>query len=216
MIYKMTTDLRGSFDATPYLEAGIHDNCSLDRAEYGKSERGNEFLAFYFKDPNGSIVSKTEWPVRMPEPLSGLSPEQYTQDDSKEKDMYESMSLNQMARIKHICVDSGYITNEAFVFEATTFQEFAETVVKLLEAVDAKDKKVRIKVVYDRNNFTSLPSYTRYVWIESMDIAKEDSKIRILSIDKMQRTQADQEISTPNPLDIAHIDNTNGEEDLPF
>lgn len=217
-LYKMTEDLRGSFDATPYLEAGIHENCILDKAEYGKSEKGNEFVAFYFKDPNGSQVSKTEWPVRMPQSLTDLSPEAYAANTSDDKEMYESMVKNQMARIKHICVDSGFVSNDKFTFEANTFEEFAKAIVGLL-GDNYKDKKVRIKVVYDRNNFTSLPSYTRYVWIEPMTISKEESKMRVLSIDKMSRTQADQEADTPNPFsDSTSSDNT-GEAtkgDLPF
>ena len=210
----MTEDLRGNFNATPYLEAGIHENCEMDKVEYGKSDKGNEFLAFYFKDPSNAIVSKTEWPVRVPAPLEGLSPEQYAENTSEEKKSYESMSMNQMARIKHICVDSGYLTNEEFTFEAATFQEFAETVVRLL-GDKFKDKKVRIKVIYDRNNFTSLPSYTRYVWIETMDTPKEESKIRVLGIDKMQRIQSDTESNTPNPLDVANVKGNDNKE-LPF
>jgi len=217
-LYKMTKDLRGSFDATPYLDAGIHENCKLDRVEYGKSDKGNEFVAFYFKNPSGSQVSKTEWPVRLPEPLTKLSPEAYAADTSSEKNMYESMIANQMARIKHICVDSGFVSEDSFTFEVNTFEEFAKAIISLL-GESYKDKLVRIKVIYDRNNFTSLPSYTRYVWIEPMTVSIEESKMRILSIDKMERVHADNEANTPNPFANSSTNaNTPGtsKEDLPF
>jgi len=212
--YKMTEDLHGNFDGTPYMDSGIHANCELTKVEYGKSEKGNEFLAFYFEDPSGAQVSKTEWPVRMPEVLTKLSPEEYAKDNSSEKNMYESMITNQMARIKHICVDSGIVDNDKFTFEAETFKDFAESVVNII-GKNNEGKKVRIKVVYDRNNFTSLPSYTRYVWIESMDVSDEESKIRILSIDKMQRTQSDREVDSPNPFDNS-TNSSESKDDLPF
>ena len=215
-LYKMTKDLKGSFDGTPYLDSGIHENCELHRVEYGKSDKGNEFIAFYFKDIAGSQVSKTEWPVRMPESLANLSPEAYEKDTSSEKNMYESMVTNQMARIKHICVDSGFVEEDKFEFEANDFETFAQSIIKLL-GDSFKNKKVRIKVIYDRNNFTSLPSYTRYVWIESMEVSKEDSKMRILSIDKMSRTQPDQERDNPNPFDSSSSKSKSSDtDDLPF
>lgn len=209
----MDKDLKGNFDATPYLGPGIHENCELSNVEYGVSEKGNEFLAFYFKNTSGSQVSKTEWPVREPD----LSKAENEEDRKNMQSAYESIVTNQMARIKHICVDSGIVDNDAFTFEADTFKDFAQAVVKLL-GDNYKGKKIRIKVVYDRNNFTSLPSYTRYVWIEPMSISSEDSKMRILGIDKMQRTQPDTEQDNPNPFDNSTKSGSDGDDknDLPF
>jgi len=211
-LYKMDKDLKGSFDGTPYMDSGIHENVEMDRVEYGKSDKGNEFIAFYFKDASGAQVSKTEWPVREPD----YDKVDNEEDREKLKNMYESMVTNQMARIKHICVDSGYVENDKFVFEADTFEKFAKSIIDILND-SYKGKKVRIKVVYDRNNFTSLPSYTRYVWIEPMSISSEESKMRILSIDKMERTRPDREPVDSNPFDNSSTksESTN-KEDLPF
>ena len=63
-----------------------------------------------------------------------------------------------------------------------------------------KTKKIRIKVVYNKSGYTTLPNYAQYTFVESMDIPTDKSKIRILSIDTMERPQADKEVVVNNPF----------------
>jgi len=50
MLYKVSKDLQVGGSGNSYISPGIHENISLTNVEYRVSEKGNEFLAFYFEN----------------------------------------------------------------------------------------------------------------------------------------------------------------------
>jgi len=179
----MTKDVQKEGNGSAYLEAGIHENIVLSDVSYNESRNGNKFLAFYFSDENGNQVPKTEW-----EPNG---------------ENQESKVNKQLARIKHIAVNSGILSEDEFVFKAEDFESFAKQVVEKLKSKQDqwKDHKLRVKVVYDFNNYTTLPSYAKFDWLENMNIPADQSKIKILPIDKMERDKPDSTQTSSNPFD---------------
>ena len=168
-----------------FVDAGIIENLELDRIESKESKNGNKFFVFTFKDLSGSEVPKTEW-----QPKAGDDPS-----------VLKGKINKQMTRIHHMLVASGILTNEELNIKAESFEDFGAQLIRVV-GDKAKGVKIRAKVVYDDNNFTTLPNYTKYIWIEPMTIVKEESKIRVLSIDKMERVQPDsEEKSKANPFE---------------
>ena len=202
MLYKVSKDLQVGGSGNSYISPGIHEDIVLTNVEYRVSEKGNEFLAFYFENEIGEKLPHTEWQVRFGENM-----------DEKEKEAYESKVVNQMRRVQRIV--TAFIPDDEFDFEVDTFKDFAENTVKIL-GDRYKDKKVRLKVVYDNRNFASIPTYTRYPWIESMEVPVEKSKIRKLSIDRWERLPYDREANNPNPLEETATDKSKEKDDLPF
>ena len=160
-----------------YMEAGIHENCNLTSIRVEKSPNGNNFIAFEFVNEHGYTVTHTEWEPKGDDPLK-----------------VEQKAAKLIERIKQIVTK--FVPEDAFVFEAKSFEDFCKKTKFLLEKYNFNTKKVRIKVIYNDKGFTTLPAYAKFQFIESMDIAKEASKIRILSIDTMVRPQV--ESNKPN------------------
>jgi hypothetical protein len=169
-----------------FVDAGIIENLELDRIESKESKNANKFLCFYFKDLSGAEVPKTEW-----QPKSR---------DGEDAAVLKGKINKQMTRVHHMLVASGILTNEELNIKAESFEDFGTQLIRVV-GDKAKGVKIRAKVVYDDNNFTTLPNYTKYIWIEPMTVSKEESKIRVLSIDKMERVQPDSEKSKVDPFE---------------
>jgi hypothetical protein len=184
--------------ASNFIDVGIHDNVELTNIRYDKSPKeGNKFLVFEFKSEKGQELAHTEWEPR----------------DADETRLNQKIT-NQIKRIKHIA--KRYMPEEDFNFEANDFEGFALKTIQLF-GDKYKARKVRIKVVYSNSNYTSLPNYVPF--IEGMDVPREDSKLEILSIDKMVRDRADREAPSTNPLEDLQQGSqttTNKADDLPF
>lgn len=196
-MYKVDKNVNSESRATNFLDVGIHEDVELVGVEYKVSPEGNnEFIVFHF-EKDGKKLSHTEWKPRDVDP-----------------EKLENKQANQIKRIKHIVTK--FISEDVFVFEAADFKGFCNSTITLLGA-NYVGKKVRLKVVYSFNNYTSLPNYVPF--IETMGVSKEKSKLEILSIDKMTKTQADVEKPQSNPFDPTNgIKKTNdeGSNDLPF
>ena len=177
-MYNVNQNIDSESSGTSFLDVGIHEDTELINVEYKTSSEGNEFMVFTFEKDNKK-VTLTEWKPK---------------DSDTER--LEIKTTNQIKRVKHIVTK--FIPEDQYVFEATDFKSFCENTIKLL-GKNYVSKKVRIKVIYSWNNYTSLPPYTPF--IEQMDISKENSKLEILSIDKMVKDVADKEPSgKPNPF----------------
>ena len=106
-----------------------------------------------------------------------------------------------------------FYKDEELIFNATSFEGWAEEVANYLNRAD-KSKLLRMKVVYNNKNYTTLPTYAKYTFIEPMSIPKEESSIIELGIDKFTRSViADQE-SNIDPLNT--VEETSNENGLPF
>jgi len=187
-----TKDIPADSTGVRFMDSGIHENVELTNIRYDKSPKeGNKFLAFEFKNERGQELAHTEWEPR-------------DQDETR----LNQKITNQIKRIKHIA--KRYMPEDSFNFEANDFEGFALKTIQLFGDL-YKNKKVRTKVVYSNSNYTSLPNYVPF--IEEMSVPKEESKLEILSIDKMIRDKADRETPVTNPLDELPPITTGG---LPF
>jgi hypothetical protein len=175
-------------NTTSFIDSGItkpNSYLELNRIESKTSKNGNNFLAFYWKDPSGAEVSKTEWEPKDNDP-----------------EVLQQKADRLMARINHMLVDSGILQEQEMNFEIGSFKELGDKLIALaITSGRNKGKQVRAKVVYDNSGFTTLPNYTTYPWIEPATILPEESKMRILGIDQMERVKPDEEKAKPeNPF----------------
>jgi len=181
-----------------FLDGGIHENLVMENVKYDISTPGgNKFLCFYFKDEENRKTSHTEYE---PKPAERL-PEGY---EGTLEDLFKTKVKNLISRVGQILIDGGYVTREQMQIPTPwNFEAFAKHVVAILTANGYQSKKVRAKFVYNRKGYTTLPQYSKYQFIESMSISKEDSKIQPLKIDVLERPMADKEKATANPFETS-------------
>lgn len=184
-MYSVTKDINSETRVNNFMGPGIHENVELKHTEddkypiiYGESKKGNKFAAFHFINDKGEILIHTEY-----EPS----------DDNQEK--LENKTLNQIKRFKHIITK--FVPEENFIFEATNFEEFVNKTITIL-GNSYKGKKVRIKVVLNNNDYTTLPNYVPF--IENMEVT--NSKLSInTAMDKIVKGSPDVETTTSaNPF----------------
>lgn len=184
-----------------FLGAGIHDNVTLESVRVDKSPSDNSFIEFKFVAPDGKSVIHTEWEPRKIGDMTD--------------DMLQIKCDNQFARIDQI-LECFYPNKESRQFTGENFTQFINWVATMLNNAD-KSIRLRIKVVYNNNGYTTLPKYAKYRFIEPMSVVdKGESVIVKLGIDQFEKPIiADIEQSNPNPLNSTQINNDNPS-DLPF
>lgn len=205
--YKVTEEIQKPTTKGRYMDPGVHENCELIDIKYDKTEK-NEFIAFYFENERKEQMNHTEWKVKMKQPISEMEPGLVK--------WYGDRINDQVARINKIVTT--FIPKEEFKgVEADSFEDFCKKTMEIL-GDKYKGKKVRIKVVYDRRNYTALPSYTNYEWIESMDIPSDESQIEILGKDKIVKDlpkKMEGADSVTNEIE-AKANDDGKKDDLPF
>jgi len=206
-IYKINKDTNIPSNAPTYVQPGIHENMVMVDLKYQELESGSEFLGFYFEDTDGNKLSYTEWPKNFDKPVETMSPE--------EKEKYMQKIEDQMNMLRQF-IESflGRELKEEEIIEANSFKELANNVIKFIG--DYKDKPVRIKAAYDLKGWVTIPKTPWNRVIESMNISKEDSEIKITPFDKMERPQKDIEQKTENPFSDEDINKKEDTENLPF
>jgi hypothetical protein len=184
-----------------YLEAGIHDNVKFVSARVDKSINGNIFIEFKF-EKDEQTMTHSEW--------------ESTKKPMESEEDFQNRANRQVKRILQIL--SCFYPKEALVFAGSSFSEFANWVVNLLNAAN-KDILLRVKIVYNNKGYTTLPNYCKFTFIEPMNLPEgQVSKITELNIDVFVRPiTADKETTDVNPLDkvdkgVADTQN----DDLPF
>ena len=102
-------------------------------------------------------------------------------------------------------------------------KENAQWVIDKLSTEKVKTTPVRIKAVYSKTGYISLPQYAKYTFIEPMSTVNEGKSVIVkLGIDLFEKpVVADTESSTANPFQVVNgtLDNTsqqNNVDDLPF
>lgn len=174
MKFKANSDNKMTINGSTFVDGGIQENLELDRIETGTSKNGNNFIALYWKDLSGAEVSRTEWEPRIRE--------------GETQEILQQKSDKIMKRMYHMLVDSGILAESEWGFEVASFEELGkELIARVIVPNKHKNKKVRIKVVYDDNNYTTLPAYTTAVWIEPMSVVS--TKMRKLGIDRFERIE---------------------------
>lgn len=149
-----------------FIDIGIHENVEVESVRFGISENNNKFLAITYLDENGNKLTRTEW-----EPKG---------DDATKT---ASKAETQSRRLEQFLYT--FISRDTKI-QATSFADLATKFVAAL-GNSFRGTKIRLKVVYDKKNWTNTPEYGKYAWIEPMTVAVDKSKIRILTIDKMAK-----------------------------
>ena len=205
-IYDIPVEFDSESSGTSFIDVGIHENVELKKITFNTTDKGNLYLAFTFADEDGRELSHTEW-------------------EPKDEDLikFQSKTQNQIKRVHHIMTK--FITKEEAHLKVSSFKEFAEAVINKLGSKFI-GIKLRLKVIYSWNDYTSLPKYTPFV--ELMSISKEDSKLKISSIDKMVKDNKDRETTTySNPFEtveglqqgditVASLVDSNTDDTMPF
>jgi len=192
-----TTGITTTSNDVAYLEAGIHDNVELVNIRKDVSPNGNKFIELTF-DKDGERMIHTEY-----------EPKRSANETQEE---FDKKQANQGARFYRI---GSCFTQDPDLFKYTAI-DFDDFMNKFMQRVNPiyKGVKLRVKVVLNNKNFTTLPKYTTYTFIEPMSVEK--SKIKKLTIDKFDKTFADSEKTVANPFDTTNVTTTAKTDDLPF
>lgn len=166
---KTATTNNNEFESS-YMPVGINEGVKLQNVEVLKSTTGKDYIRFTFADVNEKTVSFTEW--KNEKNMWIKTDEELQQRDNQ-----------QFGRILQL-VNCYY--DETPEFEGSSFVEMINWVKSQLEAgVKSNDKTIRLKVIYDKNGYTTVSSYG--VYVEPDSVAKENSQIKLFKRDLMER-----------------------------
>ena len=168
-----------------FIPAGIIEDVTLKSAKAETSPTGKNFFEITF-EKNGAVLIHTEW-----EPTKN----QYVDTDEK----LQTKMDNQYSRMLQIL--ACFYKLEDIDFNGESFKEFAKYIVDKLNEAN-KSIKLRVKVVYNKDGYTTLPSYAKFTFIEPMELPEgETSKIVELSMDQFTKpVVADKETKNDNPF----------------
>lgn len=196
--------LTNNSNNTKYLEAGIHDNVKFTSVKTAVSPTGKNFIEFRF-EKDGKELVHTEW-----------EPKERAEDTEEQN---QNKATNQVTRINRIL--KCFYPKEVLNFTGSSYKEFTNWVVAMLNAAN-KDTLLKVKVVYNKDGYTTLPSYVKFAAIEPMNIpmgfyeeGKNESMIReITGIDLFVKpVVSDKETVEVNPLEVK---SETPSDDLPF
>ena len=181
-----------------YMPAGINEDAHLKEVNINVSPTGLDFLEIVFENKNGQTVSMSEWQNK-----KGL----YTKTDED----LQRADDRQFGRLIQI-INCFYPTIEDV--ELSSFKEMITWVKSKLDPMIATQKTLRLKTVFDKNNYVTVSK--NGIFVEPMTVDKKDSQIKKFSRDNFERTiVADKETSDPL-TGKSTPDTGKGADDLPF
>jgi hypothetical protein len=182
-----------------FLEAGIHENATFVGIKKERSANGNLFIEFEF-EKDGQKLTNTEW-----------EPNRFPEESDKDLDTRANIQLSRILQIMQVWYDKSQLG-----FEASDYEGITNWIVTLMSTVD-KTKKLRIKVVYGKTGYTSLPKSSTYTFIESMEVSADKSAIRQLKGDLFERpTTGDVETQTKSAESVFAPKAEPAATDMPF
>ena len=182
-----------------YMPAGINENVHLKEVNVNVSPTGLDFLEIVFENKDGQTVSMSEWQNK-----KGL----YTKTDED----LQRADDRQFGRLIQI-INCFYPTIEDV--ELNSFKEMITWVKNKLDPMIATQKELRLKAVFDKNNYVTVSK--NGIFVEPMTVDKKDSQIKKFSRDNFERTiVADKETSNDPLTGKSTPDTGTGADDLPF
>lgn len=181
-----------------YMPVGINENVFLKSVEAKKSPNGHDFLEIIFENNEGKTASMTEW-------KNEKSMWVKTDEDLQRRDNLQFGRIMQIINCYFPKIEG----------EFNTFKEMIDWVQATLSPMVATKKALRLKVVYDKNNYTQVSK--NGIFVEPMD--KAETEIKKFSRDSFERqVVADVEKSTDPLASATNADSTqaSGSDDLPF
>lgn len=186
-----------------YMPVGINENVTLKEVNVNKTQNGRDFLEIIFENEQGQTATMTEW--------------------KNEKNMWiktdeelQSRDNQQFGRILQVidAVKGGH--ND---FEGSSFIEMINWVKSQMS--DGVNETLRLKVVYDKKGYTKVSSLG--IFIEPMNVAKEESQIKLWKNDLLERPVVADAEPASDPLAVGTTDSTpvtadstSGADGLPF
>lgn len=180
-----------------YMNAGINEGVSIDKVEVKVSPNGNKMFDITFINEQGQTAVHTEWEPKMAPWM-------------KDKSDLERNQARQFKKMLQILMC--YYTDEQINFEGEDFMSFANYIATMLNAV-GKTKKLRLKLVYNKDGYTTIPTLVDDIFIEPMDLndpcrkhldkeGEEPSyKVQVNAKDIVVRPIiADKEVTVNNPF----------------
>ena len=169
-----------------YMPAGINENVRIDKVEVKTSPNGNKMFDITFINESGQTAVHTEWEPKMAPWM-------------KDKSDLERNQARQYKKMMQILLC--YYKDEQINFEGESFAEFANWIATMINVAD-KSKLLRLKLVYNKDGYTTLPTAVDDPFIEPMLLADgEEYKIKINAKDVVVRpVVADKEIKNDNPF----------------
>lgn len=190
-----------------YMPAGINENVTLDKVEVKVSPNGNKMFDITFVNEQGQIAVHTEWEPKMA----------HWMKDKSDLERNQARQFKKMLQIL-LC----FYKDEQINFEGEDFMSFANYIATMLNAAD-KTKKLRLKLVYNKEGYTTLPTAVDDAFIEPMELDDGESyKVQITAKDVIVRpVTADKEVKNDNPFTTPEVaaaafEKSNDLDELPF
>ena len=183
------------------MPVGINENVTLKEVNVNKTPQGRDFLEIIFENEQGQTATMTEW--------------------KNEKNMWiktdkdlQNRDNQQFGRILQVI--NAYRGETYEDFEADSFVDMIIWAKKQLTEL-GKEGFMRLKVVYDKKGYTKVSNLG--VFVESMDVAKEESQIKLWKNDLLERPVVADAEPAADPLSVTAAPVTEtltGADDLPF
>lgn len=184
-----------------YIPVGINDNITLKEVSVEKSPQGKDFLRVTFENEAGQTAEFTEWKNEKNMWIK-------TDADLQNKDNQQFGRIIQLINCFTTTPD----------IEINSFDEMIKWVKGILDPFIKDKKKLRLKVIYNKNGYTQVSKYGTYV--EPMDVT--ESQIKLFKNDLLERpVKADAEkpadpLAT-NPIKVdTPVTETENVDELPF
>ena len=184
-----------------YIPVGINDNITLKEVSVEKSPQGKDFLRVTFENETGQTAEFTEWKNEKNMWIK-------TDADLQNKDNQQFGRIIQLINCFTTTPD----------VEINSFDEMIKWVKGILDPFIKDKKKLRLKVIYNKNGYTQVSKYGTY--IEPMDVT--ESQIKLFKNDLLERpVKADAEkpadpLAT-NPIKVdTPVTETENVDELPF
>jgi len=182
-----------------YMPVGINENVTLKEVNVNKTPQGRDFLEIIFENEQGQIATMTEWKNEKNMWIK-------TDEDLQRRDDA------QFGRILQI-IDCLGLRPE---FEGSSFVEMINWVKGILDQYKSIDnKKLRLKVVYDKKGFTKVSTLGTFV--EPMSVT--ESQIKLWKNDLLERPIVADAEPAADPLagnSVPVTETQTGADDLPF
>lgn len=198
----------------PFMPGGIHENVIMKDIIVDKLASGSYYIRFVYENESGLIMQHTEFePTKRP----------FATDQEFQKSV--DNQLNRMAN-NQLIPYFGYVNGELLSeeelekvvpsYSGTSYFGYTQWLKETIEEI-SKTVKLRIKVVYGKKGYTSLPNTSLYESVEPMSSNK--TRLVKLKMDQFEPIIVDDEKSIDvksniNPLSSYNDVERNNQSDL--
>lgn len=197
--------------AVSALQPGIVENVFLKEVKFQSMSEGKDPVLQITFGNNSGTLNSIMWPVdsasvtardgathRRDVPALGfVKGATITREDAVKMEFD-----NFNTRLKHIATK--FVSEEEANVRGNSYAEFAKNYVALLDKDEFKSVSLRLKVTLNNKDYSQLPKYPPFV--ESMDVPREQSKLRITQYDKVVRSTEDAPTIADSPTNFSFSD----------